>query len=151
MLCDKCRQREAHIHIKQSINGITTERNLCEVCAKEERGLMSAFSMDGFFNDLFETSLLKRGSGRIGSAFEFAPHIDENEDVRHNAEFMGMSGQYEGGVDLPMIDIGPQKEQTVKQEKEDLRAQLEEAIKAENYERAAKLRDLIKKGKGTAQ
>ncbi len=57
MLCDKCKQREANIHIKQSVNGVTTEKNLCEVCAREEQGLMNVFSGDGFFDNLFETSL----------------------------------------------------------------------------------------------
>ena len=39
MLCDKCKQREANVHIQQSINGVTTERNLCSECASKEPGL----------------------------------------------------------------------------------------------------------------
>lgn len=137
MLCDKCRQREANIHIKQSVNGVTTERNLCEVCAKEEQGLMDAFSMDNFFNDLFTTSLLKRGSGRIGNMFEFMPQEPADRDDRHNAEFM----VYENSIDLPKIDL------SVKKEANDLKSQLDQAIREENYEKAAEIRDLMKKEK----
>ena len=49
MLCDKCKQREANIHIKQSINGVTTERNLCETRAREEEGLMKRLLHGSFF------------------------------------------------------------------------------------------------------
>ncbi len=135
MLCDKCKQREANIHIRQSINGVTTERKLCSVCAKEEQGLMDAFSMDGFFNDLFATSLLKRGSGRMGTMFEFMPQESAGKNDRHNAEFM----VYENSLELPEIDLREKKGTG------DLKAQLARAIEEENYERAAEIRDLLKK------
>lgn len=137
MLCDKCKQREANIHIRQSINGVTTERSLCSVCAKEEQGLMDAFAMDNFFNDLFTTSLLKRGSGRMENMFEFMPQEPAERSDRHNAEFM----VYENSIELPEIDL------RVPREENNLKAQLNKAIKEENYERAAELRDLIKKAK----
>lgn len=144
MLCDKCKQREANIHIKQSINGVTTERNLCEVCAKEEHGLMDAFSMDGFFNDLFTTSLMKRGSGRIGNMFEFMPQEPTGGIDRHHAEFMGLEGPYESSVELPEIKLGVNAGNAAPAGN-DLKAQLDQAIKEENYERAAEIRDLMKK------
>ena len=36
MLCDKCGKNNATTHIKQIINGVVTERNLCSSCAAEE-------------------------------------------------------------------------------------------------------------------
>ncbi|WP_066683959.1 UvrB/UvrC motif-containing protein [Christensenella intestinihominis] len=149
MLCDKCKQREANVHIKQSINGVTTERNLCEACAREEEGLMNAFSMDNFFNDLFATSLLKRGSRRIGNMFDVAPQLPNTGNDRYSAEFMGVDQPFESGIELPKINVAPQKQEPREkaEEKGDLKAQLNQAIKDENYEKAAEIRDLIKKEK----
>ena len=149
MLCDKCKQREANIHIKQSINGVTTERNLCETCAREEEGLMNAFSMDHFFNDLFATSLLKRGSRRVGSMFDMSPQIPASGKGGHDAEIVGVDQPFESGVELPKINLAPKKQEEGKEEagKDGLKAQLEQAIKEENYEKAAEIRDLMKKKK----
>lgn len=36
MLCDKCGKKNATTHIKQIINGVVTERNLCAACAAKE-------------------------------------------------------------------------------------------------------------------
>ena len=107
MLCDKCKQREANVHIKQSINGVTTERNLCEVCAREEEGLMNAFSMDGLFNDLFATSLMKRGRGRLASMFDIMPQLPQTANERYNAEFAGVEQPYVSGIELPEINLAP--------------------------------------------
>ena len=148
MLCDKCKQREANVHIKQSINGVTTERNLCEVCAREEEGLMNAFSMDGLFNDLFATSLMKRGRGRLASMFDIMPQLPQTANERYNAEFTGVEQPYVSGIELPEINLAPHgKEKTQKVEENDLKAQLAQAIKEENYEKAAEIRDKMKKGK----
>lgn len=147
MLCDKCKQREANVHIKQSINGVTTERNLCEVCAREEEGLMDAFSMDHFFNDLFATSLLKRGSRRMGSMFDMAPQLSNTGNDRYNAEFVGVDQPFKSGIELPKINLDPKKQEKREAEKDGLKAQLKQAIKEENYEKAAEIRDLMKKKK----
>ena len=36
MLCDHCGKRPATTHIKRTVNGKTTEYNLCPVCAAEQ-------------------------------------------------------------------------------------------------------------------
>ncbi len=36
MLCDKCGKNNATTHIKQIVNGVVTERNLCGYCAAKE-------------------------------------------------------------------------------------------------------------------
>ncbi len=148
MLCDKCKQRQANIHIKQSVNGVTTEKNLCQECASEEKGLMDAFSFSGggFFDDLFETSLLKRGSGRMGSLF--APEAGQEaiapKNSRYYAEFMGVDAPTYGGVALPEIKIDKKEKVKTVDAKEDLKRQLRAAVEKEDYEQAARLRDMIK-------
>lgn len=153
MLCDKCKQREANVHIKQSINGVTTERNLCSECAAKEPGLMNTFSGQGFFDDLFETSLLKRGSRRLGSIFDMGmfPETAPAQRDRRSLEFGNVgSPVLEEGLELPKITVktGSQKEEK-KEGKltSDLKQKLAEAIQNENFEEAARLRDLIKNEK----
>lgn len=152
MLCDKCKQREANIHIQQSINGVTTERNLCSECASKEPGLMNAFSVDGFFGDLFETSLLKRGSGRLGNMFDItglSGGIPAAPRDRKSLEFEDVGGPSASGIELPEIKIN-RENTTAKQPTsrvQDLKEQLKAAIEAENFEKAAELRDRIKQNK----
>ncbi|WP_066648452.1 UvrB/UvrC motif-containing protein [Christensenella timonensis] len=151
MLCDKCKQREANVHIQQSVNGVTTERNLCSECASKEPGLMNAFSPESFFGDLFETSLLKRGSGRLSNMFGMGSllgGVSAAPRDRRSMEFDDVGGPLVGGIELPEINLGkPEpadtKEQATKKA-DDLKAQLQAAIEAEDFEKAAELRDKIR-------
>lgn len=148
MLCDKCKQREANVHIQQSVNGVTTERNLCSECASKEPGLMNVFSPENFFGDLFETSLLKRGSGRIGNMFDMnglTGAIPAMPRDRRSIEFDGVDGLTASGIELPKLDLS--NTQALKGSKDmqaDLQAQLKAAIEAENFEKAAEIRDKIR-------
>lgn len=149
MLCDKCKQREANVHIQQSINGVTTERNLCSECASKEPGLMNAFSMDGFFGDLFETSLLKRGSGRLGNMFGLSGLSGGSKVTprdRRNMEFEDVEGAALTGIELPKIQLNnePTQVDSAAKETTELKAQLKAAIEEENFEKAAELRDRIR-------
>ncbi|MEA5002847.1 MAG: UvrB/UvrC motif-containing protein [Christensenella sp.] len=150
MLCDKCRQREANVHIQQSVNGVTTERNLCSECASKEPGLMNAFSPESFFGDLFETSLLKRGSGRQGNLFDMNGLTGGNSVTprdRRNMEFEDVENAALTGIELPKIQMSREnvQEKPAVSGLEDLKTQLKAAIAAENFEKAAELRDKIRK------
>ncbi len=59
MLCERCHQREATIHLSQTHDGETVEQHLCEVCAKEIGLVTSLDSMiDNFLNQsVFGTSI----------------------------------------------------------------------------------------------
>jgi ATP-dependent Clp protease ATP-binding subunit ClpC len=68
VICEKCKKRQAHIHITKIVNGKKTTRHLCEVCAAEEGvmpgGIGQGFEELGFpgfleFPDIF-ASLFKR-------------------------------------------------------------------------------------------
>lgn len=38
MICQKCKEREAVIHYTNVVNGMKSERHLCQTCAHEEQG-----------------------------------------------------------------------------------------------------------------
>jgi ATP-dependent Clp protease ATP-binding subunit ClpC len=68
MICQKCKIRQATVHITKIVNGKKVERHLCSVCAAEEGFIPSSdefdFGIPGFsdmfdFPDVF-ASLLKR-------------------------------------------------------------------------------------------
>jgi len=70
MLCQKCKLRQATVHITKIVNGKKVERHLCSICAAEEgflpggQELGEGFGLEGFpglfeFPDLF-ASLFKR-------------------------------------------------------------------------------------------
>ena len=157
MLCDKCKQREANVHITQSINGVTTERNLCSECAAKEEGFMNVFSTDSFFQDLFETSLLKRGSRRNGWLMPSMASMNllgSQPRDRYSMEFGDVGAPLIDDIELPKItvptgdsNVSDTKEKKEKTETDDLKSKLEEAIRTENFEEAARLRDLIKNEK----
>ena len=46
MLCHKCHERNATIHLNMVVGGKMTKRDLCEVCAKEHMGPAGAIPMD---------------------------------------------------------------------------------------------------------
>ena len=49
MLCEQCKSRQATVHVKQVINGDSTEKNLCEQCARQT-GEMDFLSLVGDVN-----------------------------------------------------------------------------------------------------
>lgn len=52
MICDKCKKREAHVHITKIVNGKKTTRHLCEICAAEEGVMPGGGVSGGGFDDL---------------------------------------------------------------------------------------------------
>ncbi|MEG2202689.1 MAG: UvrB/UvrC motif-containing protein [Christensenellaceae bacterium] len=132
MICEKCKQREANIHISENINGVVHEMNICSECAKSEPNMMSMISGNDFFNEFFEASFLKRGSGRRSNLFEA----------------MGLESGREHVVDDYYANQRQSVAEATQVQKEsvtELKSQLYKAIKSENFEQAAILRDKIKK------
>lgn len=53
MLCQECRCNEANIHIVKQIDGIQTEMNLCEQCARKKEELDFSFEPQFSLHKLF--------------------------------------------------------------------------------------------------
>jgi ATP-dependent Clp protease ATP-binding subunit ClpC len=77
MICDKCKKREAHIHITKIVNGKKTTKHLCEQCALEEgvmpggAGGFEELGFPGFFEfpDIFASLFKRRPTERFYDYF----------------------------------------------------------------------------------
>ncbi|MEA3494287.1 MAG: AAA family ATPase [Candidatus Margulisiibacteriota bacterium] len=80
MICEKCKKREAHVHITKIVNGKKTTRHLCEICAAEEGvmpgggisgGGFDELGFPGFFEfpDIFASLFKRRPSERFYDYF----------------------------------------------------------------------------------
>lgn len=157
MLCEKCKKREATVHISSTVNGIKSEQRLCAECAEKENGY-SFFSLgadnlfSGFFGDsVFGTPSVSEQkrctfcgqtkrelakSGRAGCAKCYEVFGDELERMIH-----GIHGSARYNGTLP----GKHAESAEKRKKiDELKKQQQIAIAEQNYERAAVLRDEIR-------
>lgn len=129
MLCDKCKRRDASVHITQEVNGMKSEHHLCEECARQEMGMMhgghSASPMERLWGAL-------RSLGVVGVVV--APQM--TPDAVHGREV----DLDELGLHLPGSAEPDAGENVLS-----LKAELESAVNSENFERAAELRDQIYK------
>lgn len=136
MLCDKCRRREANVHVTQIVNGVRYEQNLCAECAREQaQGINNTFSAGASsgMGRIFE--VLQR-LGIIGVVV--AP--DMTTETLHGAEV----NLEELGLTLPGSDVSGEGSTTsAEQDVLALKAELNSAVAHENFERAAELRDEI--------
>jgi protein arginine kinase activator len=158
MLCDRCKEKEASIHITKYVDDDKSEIYLCEECAKETGHIDD--------NDVFSFKNLIAGI--------LNPNVKELEDKRNEVlqcdscgltydEFrkegkVGCAKCYDTFEDKlrPLIKrihgsekhvgkIPKDKDKylRVKRDIKELKAEMEKVIEDENFERAAELRDEI--------
>lgn len=138
MLCDKCRKREANVHVTQVVNGVKYEQNLCTECAREQAQGMNAM---GSFGEQANSGMGKilevlQRLGIIGVVV--AP--DMTAETVHGADV----NLEELGLKLPGSDVsGEGSTQDTQHDVLALKAELSNAVAHENFERAAELRDEI--------
>ena len=133
MLCEKCKKKEANVHISKNINGRATELHLCEACARESGELLS---MNQFLGNFFESVM----PVRVRRAAHMPAGIPEDN------QYAGCEDCME---DLPAYNKPEEmKPPAVKEERlqlEKLKNELAKAVQKEEFERAATLRDEIRK------
>lgn len=131
MLCDKCKNREANVHVTQIVNGVKFEQNLCSECAQEQAEVLSGHHHMSHTERIWN---MLRQMGIVGVVV--APEM--NPHTVHGSE-----------VDLDELGLHlPGSEQAVAAGGENvlsLKAELESAVTNENFEKAAELRDKIYK------
>lgn len=173
MLCEKCKQNLATVHVERTVNNFKTEHNLCLRCAAEE-GADASFE-----------SMIKDFMGSIIGSFggiPFIGHLGQSPGGIHppgpDRDAVALCGscglsygafREEGKIGCvtcfrafrPQIEailksiqgssehLGkvPQKaprELLLRREIEDLRRRQSEAIENEDFEAAAELRDKIR-------
>ena len=172
MLCDKCGKNEATYHLKQVINGKTTEMHLCAECAAEEPDFKD-LSMDSF-NDFFTGFTAPFGSalgsfGLLGQMLgagtptrrrqRSCPFCGATEEDVSSSGMLGCAQCYDVFGDLltpylrrlhgsaehtGKVPSGANAELSKTRKLEQLKTDLQKAIDAQEFERAAELRDEIK-------
>jgi len=151
MICERCQQKSASVHLQQIINGKKTERHFCKECAAQ---FEMPISLEQFFQGFlgsFESSphtaevtcpecgfSYKRfkDSGRLGCKVCYPTFRDELvlllKHLHGSSEHQGKFPKKAGAELLSKRRI------------ETLRHQLNKAVESEEYEEAARLRDEIR-------
>ena len=159
MYCDYCGKYPATTHVKKTVNGQTTELNLCSHCAAEHGfgTTLNTFGLDlgDFWGSLFSEPSKK-------STEDLVRCEDCGRSFREIAD-LGKAGCptcYRTFYNrlLPSIrrihgktqhtgKFAEKADETVKKEHElqSLREQLEQCVAAQEYEKCAELRDKIQK------
>lgn len=153
MLCDKCKNKEAHVFIERIINGEKEKFSLCTECAaKMEKEMPFSLDLGEFFSDFnpFAGMSMQPASSPVCSVCGMSFDDFENkgrlgcahcyEDFREQLvpiiKRIHGSQQHTG-----YVNSEADKKRLAVQE---LKAKLSEAILNENYEEAARIRDEIK-------
>ena len=161
MLCQKCKNNEETVHIRQNVNGVKKELMLCAECSEKDG--MHPFLKDDLFSGFFSDSILGvrfaedqkkcdgcgmtrrelATSGRAGCAkcYEvFSAELDKiiygiHGNAKHTGALPG--GHAEHMEKQKKLDM-------LKKELESLKKEQQEAIAEQNYEKAAEIRDRIR-------
>ena len=152
MICERCQQKQASVHLQQIINGEKTERHFCKECAAQFeipipleqffQGLLGSFASSSRAAEVtcpicgFSYKNFK-DSGRLGCkecypAFR-SELISLLKHLHGSSEHQGKFPKKAGAELLSKRHI------------ENLRQQLTKAVESEEYEDAARLRDEIKR------
>lgn len=156
MQCERCRHKDATVHLTEIIKGVRSEVHLCEQCARDI-GLNSklnscSLSIPDMMSYLDEGA----GSGRVcrfcgssdadldSSGRVGCPHCYEALAEQIAALYPEVLTPYGGKHPSSAKDAPQVRHEEPEQSESYLKKQLDEAVREERYEDAAKLRDLIR-------
>ncbi|MBU5591707.1 UvrB/UvrC motif-containing protein [Clostridium sp. MSJ-4] len=165
MLCERCNENPATVHIVKVVNGVKEETNICEQCAKEQEnfGIGSDFNMVSPFS--FQ-SLLSGLVDYINQSSQGEPFkeisckncgITYSEFKRKgllgcskcydtfNETIMPIIKRVQGDTEhIGKLPLKSGKELMEKKKVINLKEELQKAILNEEYEKAAMIRDELK-------
>jgi protein arginine kinase activator len=158
MLCEKCHQKQATVHMQQIVNGIKTEMHLCQDCSSQ---MDAPISIEALLNGLLGSFLsvaadkqssqqsharyepcpscgmtydgFKSGGGKLGCAECYRVFSRELETILKSVQ---ASTKHEGKYPQKSGRALFQKREALR-----LRGLMRQAIEEENFEEAARLRD----------
>jgi len=166
MLCQECNQNKATVYVSKIVNGIKTEVQLCEKCAKEKGDIDLSFEPQFSLQNFFASFLgepwapqkdketihpAKVQCGTCGLTFAQFSQIGRFgcSDCYHSfgdEKLQPLFRRIHGSIDhagkVPRRIGGVTR---IKREIGKLRKQLQEQIQEEEYEKAAEIRDKIRK------
>jgi len=162
MLCQKCNQQSAKIHITKVVNDQRMDLHLCEKCAGENNqiGYDYPFTINNFLSSFLDIPIeySVKGADLQGQKYQCSSCGLTFDEFKANGK-LGCTECYSVFSDklMPILKrlhgnayhSGKLPQRTgsaikVKKEMEKLRTQLNKVIKEEEYEKAAEIRDKIK-------
>lgn len=163
MLCEKCSQRPATVHVAEINNGQKQETHLCELCAKEIQihgfGFFPQMNMNIFLAGLLNYDFNSSNVNQVETIGKKCEKCGVSEEQFAKKGLLGCGDCYpifEGKMLLLLRRIHGNTRHTGKvpertggrarlvKEIEVIKRQLKEAISREEFERAAQLRDSIR-------
>ncbi len=163
MICEKCLNEFANVHLQQIVNGEKTEMHLCSKCAAT-LGIIydDSLSFDDFFQSFVDSFLTQqneainltdekqllicqscgltypkfKSTGRFGCASCYDTFSQDLTAI--------LSSIQAGSVHKGKFPSKYGKEIIKEREIDELKKQLSQAVEKEEYEEAVKLRDKIK-------
>jgi protein arginine kinase activator len=164
LLCERCQERPATVHLTKIVNFEKTELHLCEVCAKQagsELGILIEpnFSFQNLIAGLLEgdlnlnqqpsavKSICCQSCGLTFSDFRKNGLMGCEDCYRYFREGMEpllkkMHGSTNHNGKVPKRTGGKVR---LRKEIDDLKRQLQQAVAQEDYENAARLRDEVRR------
>jgi len=162
MLCERCGQRPATVHMTEIINGQKNETHLCEVCAREIQPQGFAFVPQIHLHNFLASLLNHELSGHKNEQAETTVNrcekcgVPEEQIVKQGLLGCGDCYPFFEDKVLPLLrrihgstrHTGKVPERTggrarLVKEIETLKSHLKEAVGREDFEQAAQLRDQI--------
>ena len=164
MICEKCSQRPATVHVAEIINGQKQETHLCEICAKEIKihgfGFFPQMNLNKFMAGLLNCEFNDSSSyNQTGTAGKICEKCGVSEEQFANKGLLGCGECYPYFEEkmIPLLcriqgntrHVGKFPERMggrarLVKEIEIAKRQLKEAVGREEFELAAQLRDNIR-------
>ncbi|MHC1694481.1 MAG: UvrB/UvrC motif-containing protein [Eubacteriales bacterium] len=161
MLCQICNKNQANVFLRKTINGETTQYNLCEECAAKNNvgfempsSFMSAFNtgISGLFGDMLTQPLtppVYKSCPQCGSTLRSIMSSGKVGCGECYSSFMSelapsISRIHGNTVHAGKIPSSLSGKLGHRRKLDSLKRELDNAIREQEYEKAAKLRDQIK-------
>ena len=164
MLCEKCKQNPATVHVQKNVNGVTETHALCPACAAETAGVQLDISVEDLFKGFLGSMFAMAGQAQKQAAQD-APKEPVCESCGLSFGAFRKAGRFGCGkcydAFRPQVEASlksvhgatrhegklPNRlsaELLYKRELVHSRDALRKAVEQENYEEAARLRDRIR-------
>lgn len=152
MICEKCKKRQASVHIKTLINGVYVEKHLCSECARDYDSELDILSPAGIMSSMFTTiegpsAKRCKNCGTTATEFKRTGRAGCSECYKAFEDtILPVVRRVQGATNH--VGDAPTPVQKPRSELETLKYEMEEAVRREDYRRAAELRDKIKAMEG---
>jgi len=164
MLCQQCKKETASVHVIHLVNGQSTERHLCESCARKDSLAMSEDLLHNFSVSLLSSLIEMQLGGdkesiRTIETATSCPRCGQTYRQLQRTGRLGCSVCYQTyrqhldplfrrvhGSDTHRGKIPERGGETIKLQKRlsDLRKEMQQAVLDERFEAAARLRDEVR-------